>query len=191
MPMPAGKMHADEVHTDAWLVRRLLSSQFPQWADLPIEPVPSAGTDNAIYRLGEDMAVRLPRIHWAAPQVDKEHEWLPKLAPRLPLAIPVPIAKGIPVEGYPWNWSIYNWLEGEEATIEIVADPPQAANELARFIAALHGIDPTGGPLPGPHNFERGGPLTTLDARTRAAIATLHEQSMLDANAATGAWEAA
>jgi aminoglycoside phosphotransferase (APT) family kinase protein len=104
--MTTGKMHVGEVDTDASLVRRLLAAQFPQWADLPIEPVPSAGTDNALYRLGDDMAVRLPRIHWAA-GVDKEHEWLPKLAPFLPLAIPVPLAKGNPGEGYPWQWSVY------------------------------------------------------------------------------------
>ena len=97
--MPAGKMHINEVDTDVSLVRRLLAAQFPHWADLPIEPVLSAGTDNAIYRLGDDMAVRLPRIHWATGQVDKEHRWLPRLAPLLPLAIPVPLAMGIPGEG--------------------------------------------------------------------------------------------
>ena len=70
--MTAGKMHDNEVATDASLVRRLLAAQFPQWANLPIAPVGSAGTDNAIYRLGDDMAVRLPRIDWAVGQVDKE-----------------------------------------------------------------------------------------------------------------------
>jgi aminoglycoside phosphotransferase (APT) family kinase protein len=96
-------MHADEVDTDASLVRRLLAAQFPQWADLPIEPVASAGTDNAIYRLGDGMAVRLPRIHWAVKDVDKEHQWLPMLAPLLPVAIPVPLGKGEPPAGYPWH----------------------------------------------------------------------------------------
>jgi aminoglycoside phosphotransferase (APT) family kinase protein len=92
--MTAGKMHDNEVDTDASLVRRLLAAQFPQWADLPITPVNSAGTDNAIYRLGDDMAVRLPRIHWAVGQVDKEHQWLPRLAPFLPLAISSPAREG-------------------------------------------------------------------------------------------------
>ena len=72
--MPAAKMHADELETDASLVGRLLAAQFPHWADLPIEPVQSSGTDNAIYRLGDDMAVRLPRIHWATGQPELEHE---------------------------------------------------------------------------------------------------------------------
>lgn len=82
--MCAGKMHADEVDTDAPLVRRLLAAQFPQWAGLPVEPVASAGTDNAMYRLGEDMAVRLPRIKGAVADVEREQRWLPRLAPLLP-----------------------------------------------------------------------------------------------------------
>ena len=97
--MSAGKMHVNEVDTNVQLVARLLSKQFPQWADLPIEPVQSAGTDNALYRLGEDMVVRLPRIPSATGQVDKEHHWLPRLAPQLPLAIPIPLAKGNPGAG--------------------------------------------------------------------------------------------
>ena len=183
------KMHLDEVDTDVFLVRRLLAAQFPQWADLPIEPVLSAGTDNAIYRLGDDMAVRLPRIQWATGQVDKEHQWLPRLAPLLPLAIPLPLAKGRPGEGYPWQWSICRWLAGENATIEEFADPRQSATELAQFIAALQRIDPTGGPPPGAHNSFRGVPLALRDPETRAAIATLH--GALDTDAATAVWEAA
>jgi len=186
--MPAGKMHADEVATDAALVRRLLAAQFPQWADLAIEPVPSAGTDNALFRLGEDMVVRLPRIAWAKRQVDKEQRWLPKLAPHLPLDIPLPLAKGIPGEGYPWNWSVYRWLEGEGVTIERLADPRQAATDLARFIGALQEIDPTGGPPPGPHNAERGVPLAVRDRETRAAIEAL--AGSIDTKTVTAIWEA-
>src|SRR6476659_8057446 len=131
--MSAGKMHVDEVDTDASLVGRLLAAQFPGWADLPIERVRSAGTDNALYRLGGDMVVRLPRRPAAPGQVDKEHEWLPRLAPLLPLAIPVPLERGVPGEGYPWYWSVDCWLEGENATIEPIDDPRQAATDLAQF----------------------------------------------------------
>jgi len=187
--MPAEKMHADEVDTDASLVGRLLAAQFPHWADLPIEPVDSAGTDNALYRLGDAMVVRLPRIHWAVGQVEKEHEWLPRLAPLLPLAVPVPLAKGMPGEGYPWKWSVYRWLEGENATIERIADARRAATELGHFIAALQRIDTTGGPSPAVHNSFRGVPLATRDATTRAAIASL--RSVIDVGAASAAWEAA
>ncbi len=182
-------MRADEVDTDVSLVGRLLAAQFPDWADLPIEPVDSAGTDNAIYRLGDDMAVRLPRIRRATAQLDKEHQWLPRLAPHLPLAIPVPLAKGMPSEGYPWRWSVYRWLTGETATIERIADPRQAATDLAQFVAALNRIDATGGPPPGAHNFGRGVPLAMRDAVTRTAISSLH--GMIDADAVTVAWEAA
>jgi len=187
--MYAGKMHVDEVDTNIPLVVRLLTTQFLQWADLPIEPVHSAGTDNALYRLGDDMAVRLPRIHWATGQVGKEHQWLPRLAPFLPLSIPIPLAKGEPGEGYPWHWSVYRWLEGENATSEHIADPHQSALDLAQFITALQQIDAAGGPPPGPHNSSRGEPLAMRDARTRDAIATL--QGTLDAHAVTAVWDAA
>ena len=182
-------MHADEVETDVSLVRRLLAAQCPQWADLPIEPVPSAGTDNALYRLGENMVVRLPRIHWAVGLVEKEQRWLPALAPHLPLAIPVLLAKGSPMEGFPWPWSVYRWLEGENATIARFGDLRDAARDLAHFLIALQGIDAMGGPPAGPRNFSRGVPLAARDASTRAAIAALPDK--LDIGAVTAAWDAA
>lgn len=182
--MPAGRMHADEIDIDASLVGRLLAAQFPQWADLPIEPVASAGTDNAIYRLGDEMAVRLPRIHWATGQADKELRWLPRLAPLLPVAIPVPLGKGEPAEGYPWHWSIYGWLNGENPTVDRFTGPGSLATELAQFVAALHRIDPAGGPPAG-----RGVPLDERDAPTRTAIDALH--GIVDTAAVTAAWDVA
>ena len=121
--------------------------------------------------------------------MDKEYRWLPRLAPYLPLAIPVPRALGRSGEGYPWRWSVYPWLPGENATIERIAEEGQAARDLAHFVAALQRIDPVGGPSPGVHNFFRGVPLSTRDAPTRAAIADL--SNVLDASALTTAWEAA
>jgi aminoglycoside phosphotransferase (APT) family kinase protein len=177
-------MHVDEVETDASLVRRLLAGQFPRWASLPIQPVVSSGTDNAIYRLGDDLAVRLPRIHWAVGQVELEHRWLPKLAPLLPVAIPVPLGKGEPAEGYPWHWSVYGWLNGENPVVDRLGDPSVLAAELAQFVAALQRIDPTGGPPAG-----RGVPLVERDAPTRTAIDAL--QGMIDTAAATAAWDEA
>lgn len=177
-------MHADEVDTDVSLVRRLLTAQFPQWADLPIEPVPSAGTDHALYRLGDDMAVRLPRIGWATGQAEKERQWLSKLGGQLPLAIPVPLAKGTPGESYPWDWSVYRWLEGESATIERIANPCEAATDLAHFVTALQRIDPAGGPPAG-----RGVPLAMRDTSTREAIAAL--RGMIDVHTVTAVWEGA
>jgi aminoglycoside phosphotransferase (APT) family kinase protein len=182
------KMHDNEVHTDATLVRRLLATQFPQWAELPITPVPSAGTDNALYRLGDELAVRLPRIDWAIGAIEKECRWLPYLAPHLPLPVPVPLAMGAPGEDYPWNWSICRWIEGENATFDRIADPCQFATDLARFIVALEQIDPGDGPRSGSPGVSRGVPLAPRDASTRAAIAEL--DGMIDTDAATAAWDA-
>ncbi|MET7619266.1 aminoglycoside phosphotransferase family protein [Streptomyces sp. NPDC005408] len=182
--MCASKMHADEADIDVALVRRLLAAQFAQWADLPIEPYPSAGTVNAVYRLGDDMAVRLPRIESGVGDVEKEHRWLPRLAPLLPVDIPVALGKGEPAEGYPWNWSVYRWLDGEHPLVGGLADPGLLALDLAEFVAALHRIDPTNGPL-----AYRGGPLRTQDAETRTAIGEL--RGMVDTEAATAAWDAA
>ena len=145
-------------------MRRLLAAQFPQWGSF-IDGSP-AGPQRA-YRLGDDMAVRMPRIDWAIDQVEKEQRWLPKLAPLLPLDIPLPLAQGAPGEGYPWDWTICRWLEGEEATAENVPDLRRAALDLARFIAALQRIDPAGGPHPGEHNSWRGVPLYIRDASVR------------------------
>jgi aminoglycoside phosphotransferase (APT) family kinase protein len=183
------RMHADEIDTDAVLVRRLVGAQLPYWAHLPIEPVESAGTDNALYRLGDDMVVRLPRRERDALTLEKERRWLPALAPLLPLAVPVPLAEGEPAEGYPFTWSVYRWFEGENATPERIADPIRLAEDLAQFVAALQRIDTTDGPRPGEHNAFRGVPLARRDRMTRAAIATL--AGAIDGAAVTAAWDAA
>ncbi len=181
-------MHADEVDTDASLVGRLIAGQFPEWAPLPIRPVPAGGTDNALYRLGGRMVVRLPRHERTAGTLEQEHRWLPKLAPLLPLPVPTPLARGLPAEGYPWEWSIYEWLEGETAYVRPVADPVRLATDLAQFVGALQRIDTAGGPPPSEHNAFRGVPLATRDESTRASIAAL--AATIDAEAATAVWEA-
>jgi aminoglycoside phosphotransferase (APT) family kinase protein len=187
--MTTGKMHADELDIDRSLVRRLIAEQFPQWGDLTIEPVRSAGTVHAIYRLGANMVVRLPRVEQATSSLEKELEWLPRLGPRLPLEVPVPLATGMPAEGYPWRWAVYRWLEGELATRDRIADPDEAATTLAGFVAALEQIDASDGPAPGEHNWSKGEPLGNRDDATRRSIAALH--GMVDVDAVTAAWEAA
>lgn len=182
-------MHADDVRIDASLVRRLVAAQFPQWAHLPIKPVRCGGRDNRTYRLGERMAVRLPGAAPYSLQVEKEQRWLPQLAPLLPLPIPVPLAMGMPAEGYPWHWSIYEWLEGEVATIDRIGNLSEFAAALAEFLAALQRIDAAGGPAPGPHNFFRGGPLAIYDCETREAIATLGNE--INADSVMAIWQAA
>lgn len=166
-------MHPDELNIDLELVRKLVQKQFPEWAALRIEPVHPRGTDNALFRLGESMVARLPRRESTSATLQKELQWLPRLAPLLPLRIPVPLEIGIPTSEYPFEWSIYSWLDGEPATVERIADPAQAADDLAGFVSALHSIDPSGGPTPGEHNFLRGARLRSRDKRTRDCIASL------------------
>jgi aminoglycoside phosphotransferase (APT) family kinase protein len=182
-------MHENEVDTDVALIERLISAQFPHWAGLPVVHAASNGTDHAIYRLGDDMSVRLPRIEWAIGQVEKENRWLPVLAPHLPLAIPVPLAIGEPGEGYPWRWCVSPWLEGEDATADHLRDLNEAAVDLAAFLKALQHIDATDGPRPGRRNAFRGVPLATADARIRESLAAW--DGLVDIEAATAAWEAA
>jgi aminoglycoside phosphotransferase (APT) family kinase protein len=187
--LATGNTHDDRVDIDAALVGLLVAEQFPQWADLPVRPVEFGGWDNRTFHLGSDKTVRLPSAARYAEQVDKEHRWLPKLAPHLPLPIPMPLTKGAPAHGYPWGWSVYRWLEGETAIVGRIADLRQFAIALAWFLAALQRIDPAGGPLPGRHNFYRGGPLMVYDAETRQALAAL--EGRIDTEAASAVWEAA
>jgi len=179
------KMHADEVDTDVALARQLVAAQFPEWAGLAVEAVPFRGTDNALYRLGDDKVVRLPTRPRTIRTLEKERRWLPRLAPHLPLSIPEPLAEGAPGEGYPFTWSVYRWLPGKTVIEAPISDLRQAAIDLAGFIRALQRFDPTGGPGPGEHNFGRGERLTNRDERVRAAIDTL------GAHDAVAAWDKA
>ncbi|MEW1830237.1 aminoglycoside phosphotransferase family protein [Streptomyces sp. NPDC088196] len=182
----SAKMHADELDIDAELAGRLVAEQFPEWAELAVTRVASAGTDNAMYRLGENMVVRLPRLPGGARQIETEQHWLPRLAPRLPLTVPVPLAMGEPGRGYGLRWGVYGWLDGDTAydsplTERELAD---AAVELGRFVAALRRVDATGGP-----SSFRGGPVGAQDADVRKAIEDLGADGTHDAALATAAWE--
>lgn len=165
---------------DASLVSRLISGQFPQWGNLAVTRVERDGWDNCTFRLGDSLTVRLPSDEGYTLQVEKEHRWLPILARHLPLPIPVPLARGAPGEGYPFDWSIYRWLDGENASIERIDDLSEFATTLGDFLSALKQIDPTDGPPPGPHNFLRGGPLETYEAEARRAIDALKGQIASD-----------
>lgn len=184
--MPAGKMHADEPDIDTSLVIRLIAGEFPRWAGLPVERVDSAGTSNAMYRLGEDMVVRLPRTPGSAADVRAEQIWLRRLAPGLPVAVPVPVGAGRPAEGYPWPWSVYGWLPGANPVTGEIAAPDLLAKDLAEFITALHRADTVDAPL-----SYRSGTLAARDAGTRAVIAELGASGDVDAETATAVWEEA
>jgi aminoglycoside phosphotransferase (APT) family kinase protein len=180
-------MHPDEAAIDLTLAAQLIAAQFPCWAHLPLAEVRSTGTDNAVYRLGSDLAVRLPRRQAVAAEADRLWRWLPRLAPDLPLAVPLPLARGVPGEGFPFPWLVCQWLDGQDVTRDPDIDLADAAGRLGRFVAALHRIDATGAP---PTPF-RGGPLSRLDHRVRGEIADLGADGTIDPRPVTAAWDRA
>ena len=155
------------------LVQSLIQEQFPEWSHLEIKPVECQGWDNRTFLLGDSMLVRLPSAACYSDKVLKEQKWLPKLAPYLPLAIPTPVALGKPNVEYPWNWSIYKWIEGQTVSDTTVQDQKQLARDLAYFLHALQCIDTTGGPMAGAHNFYRGGLLQMYDNEVEQALQKL------------------
>jgi aminoglycoside phosphotransferase (APT) family kinase protein len=165
-------------------MRRLLSDQFPQWAQLPIALVDSYGTDHDIYRIGEHLSARLPRITSATAQAAKEAEWLPRIAPHVPLRLPVQLAQGEPSQGYPYAWSVYEWLPGDNAN-GTIGDLEQAAVDLAAFITALRRVEATGAHARGPRG--RGGPLVNGDDWMQQAVETLGDR--IDSVAVRRLWQ--
>ncbi|MFH9729036.1 aminoglycoside phosphotransferase family protein [Streptomyces sp. NPDC017260] len=180
------RMHPDLHPLDDRLVRRLVAGQFPQWTGLPVERFPSGGTVNAMYRLGDDMVVRLPLVKGGAGDVLAERRWLPRLSPLLPATVPEVLGDGEPAEGYPWPWSVYRWLPGELPEAGALTEPEALARDLAGFVTAMRGIT-----LPDAPGAHRGGPLATLDASTRAAIGELRDlpQEGIDRDAVTAVWQ--
>ncbi|MGW4699078.1 aminoglycoside phosphotransferase family protein [Streptomyces sp. NPDC004285] len=174
---------------DAVLVRRLVDTQFPRWACLPLELVDPAGSDHVIYRLGSQLSVRLPRHVGAIGQARKESEWLPRLAPHLPLAVPVVVGVGEPGFGYPWPWAVSRWLEGTVATVQALADSSEAAVELAGFLHALQQFEHKESPDPCAREDLAGLSLVVRDQATRTAIAGA--DGAFDAAAMTELWDAA
>ncbi|GAA1604165.1 aminoglycoside phosphotransferase family protein [Kribbella sancticallisti] len=179
-----GKMHADEAEIDGALVLRLVADQFPQWAGLPVEEIPSSGTVNAMYRLGDSLTVRLPRVKGGVEDIEKEFAWLPRLAPLLPVRISTPVGLGRPAEEYPWPWSVQEWIEGSVAVAGEVEEPVGLAEDLASFVRAFRRIELPDGPP-----AYRGGPLELQDAGTRAAIRLL--EGWIDTETALAAWGSA
>ncbi|MEV6248691.1 aminoglycoside phosphotransferase family protein [Streptomyces sp. NPDC051742] len=179
------KTQPDDLGIDTALVERLVAGRFPQWAGLPVRAVDSAGTDNAMFRLGDDLVVRLPRVPDAAHQVEKEQRWLPLLAPHLPLDVPVPAGRAGASADFPLPWSVYRWLDGNDTYDAPLTDLAHAAVELGRFGAALRALDATGGPA----SF-RGGHVTAWeDGNLPRAVRDLAADGAVDAELATASWE--
>lgn len=180
-------LHDDQPEIDDALVRRLLRAQLPDLAGLPLRRLDSAGSTNAIHRLGTGFTVRLPLTAGGAEGVHREARWAPVLARAGPLPVPEVVATGEPGEGYPWPWAVHRWIDGEVLAEGRVPDPGRTARDLGAFVVALRGVDPAGAPP-----AHRAGPLAGADAEVRDAIDRLrHGVEPLDAGAATAAWEAA
>lgn len=188
-------LHDDEVVSTPDLVRSLVADQFPRWADLPVTPGPAGGTDHHLFRLGDELLVRMPKIAWAQDQAAGDARWLPLLAPHLPLRVPAPEAVGEPGLGFPFRWSVTPWLDGAPpAAGELEVD---AARQLGEFVTALRTVSTDGGPVA--TGGARGVPLATKDADVRRSIeesgslveVPLHDGTRADAAMVTEAWERA
>lgn len=178
-------MHKDEVLVDDGIVRALLKDQFPHWADRRLRRLTDSGTDNAIYRLGDDLGLRLPRIQWAEAQIEKECRWLPKLAADLPAPVPVPLAEGRPGYGYPFQWLVYPWLEGTSLDRAALENWSVTAQDVAEFVLALEHLPPRGGPPP----TRRGTPMAQYDEAVQWAISQL--DGVIEGDRARSVWQSA
>ncbi|MER6784287.1 aminoglycoside phosphotransferase family protein [Streptomyces sp. NPDC000658] len=168
------------------LIRALLREQQPDLADLPLK-LGALGWDNQVWRLGDDLAVRLP---WATRSADellrKEHAWVPLLASRLPLPVPVPQYLGEPGERFPRPWLVTTWVPGEPADRAPATRPAEAAAALAAFLTALHGPAPEGAPT----GRDRGGPLAGAAEPFSRALASATELGLVhDPAAVRAVWE--
>ena len=175
-------LHDDEVVSTPDLVRRLVADQFPRWAHLPVTPGPAGGTDHHLFRLGDDLLVRMPKIAWAQDQASSDARWLPVLAPHLPLRLPVPEAVGEPGGGFPFRWSVTPWLDGASPAVGELGTT--AARQLGELVATLRTVSTEGGPVKG--GTSRGVPLARLDDDVRAAVTA--SGTRIDARAVTKAW---
>jgi aminoglycoside phosphotransferase (APT) family kinase protein len=184
-------MHnSDEIRATVEQVRRLVAAQRPQWAGLPVTPLPGEveGTDHVLFRIGDELVARMPKIAWAVDQADSDARWLPVLAPRLPVRIPVPLHLGEPGAGYPWRWTVVPWIAGSTPP-RLGCDDVPLAREVAAFARALHGVDPAGGPVKPPGS--RGSALRHADDGVRRVLPRLGGQDDgFDVTAAEAAWDA-
>jgi aminoglycoside phosphotransferase (APT) family kinase protein len=174
-----------EIEITAELVRDLVRDQHPDLADRPVR-LGARGWDNQLWRLGDDLAVRLP---WATGSADallrKEHAWLPKLAPRLPLPIPVPQRLGEPTERFPRPWIITTWVPGTPADLTPVTRAAEAAESLATFLTALHQPAPSGAPA----GRNRGGPLADQAEGFAKGLTAATERGLIsDPDAVRAVW---
>ena len=173
-------MHADELDLPVELVERLLAAQHPQWAHLPVRRLESSGTDNAMFRLGDDLVARLPRIPRVIGGIDHEARWLPRLDGLLPVTIPRVLAVGTPGEGYPWPWSVMTWVPGDNPVLGHLRDPDTLARDLAALVRAVRALTLDDARI-------KDGRLADRDEQVRRDIVAVSGE--FDAAAITAVWE--
>jgi len=171
------------------LVRQLVATQFPQWANFEIRPVEFDGHDNRTFHLGDEMSVRMPSHERYVGHVSSEQKWLPKLSQHLPLPIPEPVGVGKPGPDYPWPWTVNRWVQGDNASLDNIYDLNEFAKDLAGFLNALQAVDAADAPKPGKDNFYRGGQLSMYDSEARECIEAL--SNVIDTSAAKTVWDLA
>jgi len=179
----------NQEHIDTRLASKLICSQFSQWAHLPIKPVERSGWDNRTFRLGEQFLIRMPSAKSYAPQVDKEQLWLPYFTTELKTITPTVKALGQPEFGYPWRWSVYEWIAGQDALDSTKSRTTEFAFAVARFLNEYHQLHNNDGPPAGTHNYFRGGELLEYDSDTRRYVKQLSTD--INAQQALSAWELA
>ena len=174
-------MHDNELDVNLSFVRDLINEQFPEYSLLPITPVSSIGTVNHVYRLGQELYIRLPRVkEWA--DIEKEWRWIPYLAPHLKLQIPEPVALGKPNASYPVNWAIYKWIEGNNYSEELIHDEREVAKDLANFVNEMHSVDV-------PDDAPKAGRLPLLELNKRTIECIVEADDIQDRDKVLAAWE--
>jgi aminoglycoside phosphotransferase (APT) family kinase protein len=176
---------AAEVTIDTSVVRALLQEQHSDLAHLSLIEV-GEGWDNKLFRLGQDLAVRIPRRAASAALIENEQRWLPRLSPRLPLPVPAPLRVGRPGSGFPWPWSVVRWFPGQSALLAPPRDVVTTATTavaLGRFLRALH--QPA--PEDAPHNPWRGVPLSARAETLQDDLQQL--DGLVDRGAVLALWE--
>lgn len=189
-------LHADELPVDEVLVRRLIAGQLPTFAQLPVRRLPASGSSNALFRLGDDLLVRVPRQPGGSTTILKEARWLPVLRTALPVQVPEVVAVGEPAQGYPEHWSVTGWIVGAHPSVTPpgAGSPDLRAEDLAAVVGALRRVEVPDEAREDPDlRWYRSGSLAAIDADVRAwiaqcrSIADLH----LDLDAVLSVWDAA
>jgi aminoglycoside phosphotransferase (APT) family kinase protein len=169
-------LHEDEIPVDVALVRRLVDRQFPEHAPLGLRPMGASGSSNALFRLGSDLLVRLPRQPGGSATIEKEARWMPLVGARLPVPVPRVVGLGEPDLGYPERWSLTTWLDGHQPPVVVDAEPPgesreALAHDLAHVVVGLRELPVPAAALRDPSlSWYRGGPLGPLDTDFRQAV---------------------